>query len=78
MDTGILLAILMLLDVASLRKWGIVATKLLNTGKPHIDYMGHLSGYTAGIGAGAFIRSTDPKWKNAERKHFFTKDFGKK
>ena len=78
MDTGILLAILMLLEVANLHKWGIVPTKLLNTGRPHIDYMGHLSGYLTGIGAGAIIRSTDPKWKNAERNHFFAKDFGKK
>ncbi|KAL9077139.1 MAG: hypothetical protein Q9161_000405 [Pseudevernia consocians] len=76
-DTALLLFFFILLEVISLRKWGIAPPKLLNTGRPHVDNMGHLSGYFAGIGAGALIRSTDPKWKNAERKHFFTKDFGK-
>ncbi|CAD6589753.1 MAG: hypothetical protein ASARMPREDX12_004015 [Alectoria sarmentosa] len=76
-DTGVMLAVFMLLEVMSLRKWGIRPTKLLNTGRPHVDNMGHLAGYFTGIGAGALIRSTDPKWKNAERKHFFTKDFAK-
>lgn len=76
-DTAFLLLFLILFEAMSLRKWGIASTKLLNTGRPHVDNMGHLSGYCAGIGAGALIRSTDPKWKNAERKHFFTKDFGK-
>lgn len=72
-----MLAVFILLEVLSLRKWGIVPAKLLNTGRPHIDNMGHLTGYLTGIGAGALIRTTDPKWKNVERKHFFTKDFGK-
>lgn len=72
-----MLAVLILLEVMSLRKWGIRPAKLLNTRRPGVDYMGHLSGYLTGIGAGALIRSTDPKWKTAERKHFFTKDFGK-
>ena len=72
-----LLAVFVLIEIMSLRKWGIAPPELLNTGRSHVDNMGHLSGYVAGIGAGAFIRSTDPKWKNAERKHFFTKDFGK-
>lgn len=76
-DTGVMLAVFMLLEVMSLRKWGITPAKLLDRGRPNIDNMGHLSGYCAGIGAGALIRSTDPKWKNAERKHFFTRDFGK-
>lgn len=78
MDTGVMLAVFMLLEVMSLRKWGIMPAKLLNTSRPHIDNMGHLSGYCVGIGTGALIRSTDPRWKNAERKHFFTKDFGKR
>ncbi len=73
-----MLAVFVLLEVMSLRKWGITPANLLNTGRPHVDNMGHLCGYLAGIGAGAFIRYTDPKWKNAKRKHFFTKDFGKK
>lgn len=60
-----------------LRKRGIVPAELLHTGRPGIDNMGHLSGYLAGIGAGVTIRSTDPKWKDVERKHFFSKDFGK-
>ena len=72
-----MLAVFLLLEVMSLRKWGITPAKVLNPGRPSIDNMGHLSGYFAGIGAGALIRSTDPKWKYAERKHFFTKDFGK-
>ena len=76
-DTGVLLATFIILELVSLRKKGIMPAKLLNTGRPAVDNMGHLSGYLAGIGAGAFIRSTDPKWKNVERKHFFTKDFGK-
>ena len=72
-----MLAVFILLEAMNLRKSGIVPAKMLNTGKPSVDIMGHLSGYFAGIIAGALIRSTDPKWKNAERKHFFTKDFGK-
>ena len=72
-----MLAVFILLEVMSLRKMGIVPTKVLHSGRPHVDNMGHLSGYFVGIGAGALVRSTDPEWKNAERKHFFTKDFGK-
>ena len=71
-----MLAIFILLEVISLRKWGITPANLLNTGRQGVDHMGHLSGYLAGIGAGACIRSTDPKWRNAERRHFFTKDRG--
>lgn len=70
-DTGVVLAFFIFYEVMSLRKWGIMPPSLLNTGRHHIDNMGHLSGYAAGIGAGALIRSTDPKWKNAERKHYF-------
>ena len=72
-----MLAVFILLEVMSLRKWGITPAKVLNTGRPHVDNMGHLSGYFAGIIAGLAIRRTDPRWKNAERRHFFTKDFGK-
>ncbi|KAL9128728.1 MAG: hypothetical protein Q9175_007467 [Cornicularia normoerica] len=76
-DTGVMLAVFMLLEVMSLRKWGVTPVILPNARRPYVDNMGHLSGYFVGIGAGSLIRSTDPKWKNAERKHFFTKDFGK-
>ena len=72
-----MLAVFMVLEIMSLRKWGITPVILRDTARPYIDHMGHLSGFFVGIGAGAFIRSTDPKWKNVERKHFFTKDFGK-
>lgn len=76
-DTGVMLAVFMVLEIMSLRKWGITPVILRDTARPYIDHMGHLSGFFVGIGAGALIRSTDPKWKNVERKHFFTKDFGK-
>lgn len=76
-DTGVLLAVLMILEAIRLRKWGLTPAKWLHTGQPVIDSMGHLCGYSVGICAGALIRSTDLRWKSVKRKHFFTKDFGK-
>ena len=79
-DTAIMLALFMLWEVYCIRKFGI--TPLVQPSstsvRPHIDNMGHLTGYLVGIAAGAFIRTKDPDWKNKERHHFLTEDFGKR
>ena len=78
-DTAIMLALFMLWEVYCIRKFGI--TPSVNPSptsvRPHIDNMGHLTGYFVGIAAGAIVRSTDPYWKDRERHHFLTEDFGK-
>jgi len=79
-DTGVVIGAFILLELLSIRKYGLGRTLpkgQTETGRPLVDNLGHLSGYFAGIGAGALIRSYDPYWKNLKRRHFFTKDFGK-
>ena len=79
-DTGVVLAVFIILELLAIRKFGLGATppKLENTSvKPLVDNLGHLSGYFAGIGCGAAIRSHDSYWKDLRRRHFFTRDFGK-
>lgn len=72
----------MIMELLAIRKFGLGATSAKSNGgkhsKPLIDNLGHLSGYVAGIGAGAIIRTYDPYWKNMKRHHFFSKDFGKR
>ncbi len=65
-------------EILAIRKWGITPTLEHGAKRPRIDYMGHLAGYVAGVGAGAVIRSTHPTWKNKERHHFLTEKFGKR
>ena len=72
-DSGVLLGIFVLYEMWNLRKHGITPS----TVKSQVDYMGHLTGYFAGIGAGAIIRAKDPRWRDVERHHFFTEGFGK-
>ncbi|KAL6718073.1 hypothetical protein ACLMJK_004158 [Lecanora helva] len=73
-DTGALLGICILYEVWCIRKHGIKPplVKIPGRERPDVDNMGHLTGYLAGIGAGAIIRSKDPKWKDIERRHFYT------
>lgn len=44
---------------------------LVNRGKAHLDYVGHLAGYATGIGAGCLIRQSDPYWGSVQRKSFW-------
>lgn len=71
----------MIMELLAIRKFGLGATIPKGNGdrslKPLVDNLGHLSGYIAGIGAGAIIRSYDPYWRNLKRHHFFGRDFGK-
>ena len=78
-DTGVLLGIIILYEIYGIRKRGIAPPRALNgeTRRPSVDHMGHLAGYTAGIGGGFIVRSNDPKWRDIERHHFLTRDFGK-
>ena len=71
-DTGFILALLIIVEIVGLRRWGLIPLNLVNSGQAHIDHMGHLSGYAAGIAAASLVRSTDPKWKNIERSHLIS------
>ena len=51
--------------------------RLTEGSRPHVDNMGHLSGYAAGIGAASLIRLKDPKWHDVERHRLLTKYFGR-
>jgi len=62
-DTGLLLVVLIASEILSIRRFGITPSVESGSLRPHIDYMGHLAGYATGIGAGAVIRSTHPKYK---------------
>ncbi len=76
-DTGVILFMLIIAEIMAIRKRGITPSLDPGAARPSIDNMGHIAGYVAGIGAGAVIRSTHPKWKNTERHHFLTTKFGK-
>ena len=80
MDTGLILAAIMLLEVSQIRKKGLQQTYSVEAGKMAsiIDHLGHLCGYTAGLGAAVILRTTDPKWKTAERSHWYIEYFRRK
>lgn len=66
----------MLWEIQGLRKVGLKVPKITPDIPQiaRIDHMGHLAGYTAGIGGAAIIRATDPKWGNVKREHWYIRD----
>lgn len=71
MNTAVVLAALISVDAIQLMKLGLTPKALINSGKPHFDYVGHLAGYATGIGAACWIRQTDPYWGSVQRQSFW-------
>lgn len=71
MNTAVILAALVCVDAFQLLRHGLMPKALINSGKSHIDYVGHLAGYATGIGAACLIRHTDPYWGSVQRKSFW-------
>ena len=59
------------IEIIQLARFGLVPPALINSGKPNIDYVGHLAGYATGIGAACLIRQTNPYWGSLQRKSFW-------
>ena len=72
LNTGVVLAVIFLLEVSRLRK-GVIDPKLFEKQGITIDHVGHVSGYVAGIAAGMYIRKHDPRWRDIERRSFWNR-----
>ena len=71
MNTAVILAILVSVELIQFSRHGLMPKALINSGKTHVDYVGHLAGYATGFGAACLIRQTDPYWGTVQRKSFW-------
>ena len=71
LNSGIILAILMGIELVGLRKFGLQNTAAVAKYGAATDHLGHFAGYATGIMAGALIRNYDTRWQGLERHRFW-------
>lgn len=71
-NTGAILVLIIGYDLIGFFRNGLAPTKVIGSGRSHIDHVGHLGGFATGIAAACLIRSTDAHWQSLERSSFWT------